>query len=166
MGRVERAGDLGEDGHGLGRLHGPIGEAARQVDAVDVAHRQVGRAVELAGLVDRDDVGVVDRGREVGLAVEPRAEVGVVGQLVGQQLERHLAPQFALLGEVDDAHAAAAEDPLDAVRPEVGAEARVGTRRGHGATNRAVFDHQSYSAALSPSSRVAQAKIGGSAYDQ
>ena len=66
-------------------------------------------------------------------------------QVVGQQLERHLAAQLALLGEVDDAHAAPAEDPLDAVGAEVGAQARVGTGSGHGvAPNVAAFaSHQS-----------------------
>ena len=135
-----------EDADGLGRLQWPVAQPAGEVHAIDEAHRQEGGAVDLAGLVERDDVGVVDRGREVRLALEARPEVGVLRQLVGQQLEGHLAAQLALLGEVDDAHAAAAQDPLDAIRPEVGAEARVGPGGGHREMVPAFASHQSNSA--------------------
>ncbi len=125
---------------------GPSVSRLAEVRAIDEAHRQEGRAVDLAGLVERDDVGVVDRGREVRLAVEAGPEVGVLRQLVGQQLEGHLAAQLALLGEVDDTHATAAQDPLDAIRPEVGAQARVGTAGGHREMVPAFASHQSNSA--------------------
>ena len=105
---------------------------------------------------------MVEAGREPRLALEAGAEVGVLRQLVGQQLEGHLAAELPLLGEVDDAHAAAAEDPFDVIRPEVGAEARVRTRRGHGAMYVAIFRKKSYSAFESPCSLTARTMIASS----
>ena len=71
-----------------------VAQATGEVGALDVAHRQEGRAVDLAGLVERDDVGVVEAGGEPRLALEAGPEVGVLRQLVGQQLQGHLAPQL------------------------------------------------------------------------
>ena len=45
-----------------------------EVGALDVAHGDEQAAVGLAGLVDRDDVRMVDRRRELGLAQEPLAK--------------------------------------------------------------------------------------------
>ena len=85
--------------------------------------------VGLAGLVDRDHVGVVDRGGQPRLAQEPLAEALVRGQLRGQQLQRHPALQAQVLGQVDDAHAAAAEQRLDPVAGQHRADPRIHRQR-------------------------------------
>ena len=83
VGGVERRADLPDDADRALRRQA----AARRVDeraqvgALDEAHREVQHAVGLAGLVDRHDVGVVDRRRELRLRLEAVAEVDVVGQL-------------------------------------------------------------------------------------
>jgi hypothetical protein len=77
--------------------------------------------VDLARLVDRDHVGVVDRRRELRLALEALAEARVVRALGRDQLERHGTLQHELRRAVDDAHAAAARDLLDAVAGDDGA---------------------------------------------
>ena len=89
-----------------------------QVGAAHVAHDEVELPVLLAGAVDRDDVGVVDRRRHPRLALEALAEVGVGGAVGGDQLERDGAPEIELDGAVDDAHAAAPRDRLDPVSTE------------------------------------------------
>ncbi len=132
MGGIERPGDLAQELDRQRRRQRPVTQAAGEVGAIDVAHGQEEHPLDLAGLVKRDDVGMVDRRRQARLALEARPEVGVLRQLVGEELEGDLATELPLLREVDDAHAAAAQDPLDAIRPEVGAEARVGTGGGHG----------------------------------
>lgn len=83
-----------------------------------------------AGLVEhqvvhRNDVGMLDRSEhprflEERLLREPRAHV------LAQLLDRHRAPEGALLREVDDAHPSAAElaEPLDA-RARVDGSARL-----------------------------------------
>src|SRR5215218_1985196 len=78
MRRVERLGQLPDE------LDGPCGlertlapQQLREVAAVDVAHRDVEQSVDLTGLVDRDDPGVVDRRGQVRLALEasPKARI-------------------------------------------------------------------------------------------
>ena len=81
----------------------------------DVAHRDVEDPVGLAGVEDRDDVRVVEAGCELGLAQEPLAESSVVGELGREQLERRASLEADLLGQVDDAHPAPADQPLDPV---------------------------------------------------
>ena len=74
-------------GRGAGRplrvSSGPHG-ACVEVRALDVAHRDEGRAIDLAGLVDGQDVGVVDAGRDLRLALEAGPEVRVVRELGGR----------------------------------------------------------------------------------
>ncbi len=69
--------------------------------ALDEAHGQVELAVVLAGLVDRDHVRVVERGGETRLAQEARPEALVLGELRGDQLQRHRPLQRQVGGPVD-----------------------------------------------------------------
>ncbi len=69
----------------------------------------------LVDVVDRADVGVLERGGRAGLALKPLERLSVAGQLLGQELQRHAAAELQVLGLVDDAHAAAAELRDDAV---------------------------------------------------
>ena len=79
---------------------------------LDVAHGDVEEPVgiapfDLAGVVDRDHVGVVELGRPLRLADEPLAEAVVVRKRRGEHLEGNLAAEAHVLGEVHDAHPAA-----------------------------------------------------------
>ena len=74
-----------------------------------------GLPVVLVDVVDRADVGVLERGGRAGLALEPLERLRVARQLLGQELQRDAAAELQVLGLVDDAHAAAAElreDPV------------------------------------------------------
>lgn len=62
--------------------------------------------------------GVPERGRDVGLAVEPVAVLGVTGQRGGHDLERVLAGEARMLRQIDLAHAARAEQTLNRVPGE------------------------------------------------
>ena len=68
---------------------------------------------------------MVDRGGQLRLAEEAVAERLVLGEARGQQLERDLPLQPQVLGQVDDAHPAQAEQRLDPVAGELGADPRV-----------------------------------------
>ena len=59
--------------------------------------------------------GMVQGRQGAGLAVEAGQALGVLGEMVGQDLERHLAAQLGVLGQVDGAHAAFAEFAEDFV---------------------------------------------------
>ncbi len=116
---VERAGDLGDDVHRAAGVETAGGADERpQVRAVDVAHGDVERALVLARVVDRDHVGVIDRGGEAGLGHEALAEADVLGEVRGDQLERDGAIEIELDSAIDHAHAAAAGDADDAMTGE------------------------------------------------
>ena len=55
------------------------------------------------------DVRMVQRGQRPGLAFEPRQPFRVVGEMVGQYLDGHLAPERRVLGAIHLSHAARAE---------------------------------------------------------
>ncbi len=115
MGGVERAAHLVEDEQRPCEPERPaLLEHLPQVAAFDVAHRDVEAAVVLAGVVDGDDVRVVEARCEVGFLQETIAEVLIsVEEPRGQDLERDLPPQPDLLGEVHHAHPSAAEHRFD-----------------------------------------------------
>jgi hypothetical protein len=72
---------------------------------------------------------VVDGRGHLRLAHEPLPECLVVDEDRRQDLERDLARQAELLGTIDDPHPAAADDRLDPVGAEFGADAGVGCAR-------------------------------------
>jgi hypothetical protein len=90
-------------------------EHRAEVLAVDEAHRQVEHAVRVARVVDRDDVRVLQAGRDGGLPLEAVAVLPVGGERRGEHLEGDRAAQLEVAGAVDDAHTAFADEGVDAV---------------------------------------------------
>ena len=78
-----------------------------------------------ADVVDGDDVGVVQGGGGLGLLLEAAHEVGLVGERVGKEFQRHIALQSRIASPIDLAHAAAANQRDDLV----GAHRRTGRKR-------------------------------------
>ena len=69
----------------------------------------------LADVVDRTDVRMVQRGGRLRLPLEPLERRPARCDLLGEELDRHMAAQAGVLGVVHDAHAPAAElghDPI------------------------------------------------------
>ena len=81
--------------------------------ALDALHRVPEEGAGGADAVDGDDVGVIERGGDLGLALEALGGVGAVGELQRQDLERDGAVELDFVGEVDERHAAAAEELVD-----------------------------------------------------
>ena len=135
---VERAGELLDQEDRPADAERAALEDLLQIGALNEAHGDVEEPVGLPGVVDGDDVRVVDRGRDVRLAHEALAELLVPGQLVRQHLERDLAGEPYLLRDVDDAHAAAAEDRFDPepgdFRPDPRRSAQLMRARRHGSS--------------------------------
>ncbi len=59
--------------------------------------------------VDRGDVRVVQRGEQLGLALEARQPVRVRGKILGQDLDRHLTVERGVQRPPHHAHPARAE---------------------------------------------------------
>ncbi len=85
-----------------------------QGDAVDVLHDDVGQrtggCVCLAGVVDRDDGRVIQCGGVLRLASEAQIEAGIAGQISAQHLDRDIAVQPDVAGQVNLGHTPEAED--------------------------------------------------------
>ncbi len=89
----------------------------RQGLTIDERHDEPGERTLLLDLVDRDDVGMGEPRRGPCFpekAVPKRRDPGELG---GEQLDRHRAVQGEVAGQEHDAHAAAAQLPLDREPP-------------------------------------------------
>jgi hypothetical protein len=99
---------------GLAHGAGPVAQR-RAVD--QLRHHEVEALLE-AHVVERDDVGVRQRGDRLGLGLEALAAVGVAGELLGEHLHGHVAVQPSVARAVDVAHAARPDGRNDPIRSQ------------------------------------------------
>ena len=88
---------------------------SRKSLAIDKLHRDEVRAVALANLVDVRDVWMIERGRRFRFLNETAHAVLIRGKISGQNLHRHFAIEFRVLGQIDLTHSARADLRDDAV---------------------------------------------------
>ncbi len=93
----------------------PDGDQGVERLAAHELHGEKRNAVRLLDRVDRDDVGVVQRRDGARLAPEALDPLRRSRHLGRQDLERDLARELRVLGQVDLAHAALAELPENPV---------------------------------------------------
>ena len=131
MRRLQGRGDLGDDVTGPRRGHRPRRlDEGLHVRPLHEAHRDEQHPVGLAGLEDRDDVGMVDRGRGARFPDEPLPERLVPGQFGRQHLDRDLALQPGVVGAVDHGHATPADLLVQPVPGQAGSDAGPAKCRG------------------------------------
>jgi hypothetical protein len=94
-----------------------------ELATLDVPQRDVQLCVDLSRVVDRDDIGVLQRGGQLGLGQKALTEKRILGQLGGDQLDREGALQAQVIGPIDDPHPAAARERLDPIAEELGPDA-------------------------------------------
>jgi hypothetical protein len=68
--------------------------------------------------MNRANNRVIERGRRTRFTLKSVQSVAIVGELLGQELQGHIAAQAGVLGPVDDTHAAFAEHPEDPIRTD------------------------------------------------
>ena len=113
---AERVGRLGHDPADLfDRELAAATDPARDRLAVHVAHDEVDQAVPLADRVDRNDVGMAQLGRGLGLAGETLPDVRLEGELRGKDLDRHPTLKALVAGAVDNPHPAPADFAFDRI---------------------------------------------------
>ena len=83
--------------------------------AVDVLHRDEGRALAVADLVDVRDVGMIERGGGFGLSDETLHAITIRRDVGRQDLQRHFPIELRILGQIHLAHPAGAEQRGDPV---------------------------------------------------
>ena len=93
----------------------------RKVGAGDIAHRDIEMAVGFAGLKDRNDVRMIDRGGQLRLPLESLLELRIATMCGENQLEGDGPVEIQLAGPIDDPHAALADDLLKAMPRDFGA---------------------------------------------
>src|SRR5699024_9391795 len=81
----------------------------------DVQH-----SVELAEIVNRHDVGVIDRRGVTSLVDEPLAELRIRAEMLTDHLQRHFTAEPHIRGAVHHTHATLAEHAVDAIVAEFG----------------------------------------------
>jgi hypothetical protein len=124
VGGVQRACHLAADRQCSGRFERTFrAQQLAKVGPDDEAHRQVEAAVDVAGVVDRHHVRMLERHRELGLSGEPLAEAVVELELGRNQLERHRSLEPQVVSPVDDTHPAPADHFLKPIADEISAGA-------------------------------------------
>jgi len=107
---LERVGHLPRQRQRLLHGDGADGDAVGQRRSGNEFHHQREGAVALLHPVDGCDVGVVERGQQLRLALEPRPARGVGRDSDGQHFDGDLAPQARIAGAVHLAHPAGADE--------------------------------------------------------
>ena len=113
--RVEGIGDFdAEIKDGLAIQRAP-GNTMLESDALQVLHRDEDLAVLLTDVVHSADVGMIQGGRGLGFALETRQGLGVVGHIVGQELQGHKPLETGVFSLEDHSHPTTTEFFNDAV---------------------------------------------------
>jgi hypothetical protein len=120
VGGLDRLGDLLGNGERLGDRHGAVVEHGIERLAGHVLEDEVSPAIDLLEPVDRGNARVVERGEHLGLALETGEAIGVVGEVLRECLDRNVAVEPRVTGQVDHAHAAASDLADDVVRADSG----------------------------------------------
>ena len=124
VGGVERRGDLLHDSDRSRGCHRPIAlQHLAQVVAFDHAHVDEEKPVDLAVVVDRHHVRLLQPARGMGLALESLAEHRIARRRLRQQFQRDDAVLDRVLGLVYLTHAALAQQPSQPIRADLGTNA-------------------------------------------
>jgi hypothetical protein len=115
VGRSHGVGERDRESQQLGERHPAGSNAFRQRLPLHQLHRQEEEAVSFLDRVNRDDIRVVEGGDGTRFTFESRPAVGIARRLVRQDLERDLASELRVFGQVDFAHAAGAQRAQDAI---------------------------------------------------
>ena len=83
VGGVQAVGDLNADLEELGNIHRLAGDAVFQGLAFEKFHGDEGAPFELADIVNRADVGVIQRGSGASFAAKALDGLRVLGNIVG-----------------------------------------------------------------------------------
>ncbi len=122
---VERARDLLHDPNGPGRLERPAAQHDLQVAAHDEAHHDVELPVDLARVVDRHHVRMLQRRSHPRLRQKPLPKRDVLGEMRRQQLQRHIPVEREIMGPIDHTHPATSQQRLQPIAGQLRPHTRV-----------------------------------------
>jgi len=114
----ERFRDLLRDRKCLVQRNRPARDAIRERLAFDELHHERGRATAVFNVIDGGDVRVIERGKHLRFAREPRKAIRIAGQRRRQNLDGDIAAKFRITRAIHLSHPAGAEGGEDLIRPE------------------------------------------------
>ena len=106
---VERIRDLNPDRQHRLDLQRSASDTVFQCHAVEELHSDKRLMVLLPDFIDRADIGMIQGGSRLRLALKPSQRLGVVRNSIREKLQGDKSVQGYVLGLVDYTHAAAAE---------------------------------------------------------
>jgi len=113
--RVERVGDLDRELEQRLGAHRAGGDPCGQRLALEELHDEERPAVLLVDVEDAADVRMGQRGCRTGLPLQPLERLGVVREVLRQELQGDVPAEAQVLGLIDDAHSASPDPFEDAV---------------------------------------------------
>ena len=113
--RIEAVGDLDADLQELRDFDGLDGDAVLEGLALEQLHGDERPALELPDVVDRADVGMIERRCRARFAAKPLDRLRIPGNVVGKEFQRDVPAEPRVPGLVDHAHPAPAQLFQDAV---------------------------------------------------
>ena len=118
----ERIGHLCDQASDLGHRQWSAGKASGERFALVMRHRDERLAGEVADLVDRSDVRVIERAGRARLPQQAGSGVGMAGGLRREELERDPALEVRVFGQIHRPHPAGADVAEDPVVGDGGAD--------------------------------------------
>ena len=118
VGGEQRRPDLLDDPDGPGWVERATEEHRFQIFALDEPHAHEQASIDLAEIVNRHHMGVVEPRRCPSLPAEPLLERPIVGEMSGQDLHRHHPVGHRVVGAPYVTHSAATLQRDQSVPPE------------------------------------------------
>src|SRR5262245_24734742 len=122
--RLERVRDVSCDVERLFDRNRSTLNALRQRLAFHQLENEEPRLTGLLDVVDRPDIGMIQRGENLSLALEPANPLRVARKLIRQNLDRNVALQLQVAPSIHLAHSAFAEQTCDLVIPKLGSDGK------------------------------------------
>ena len=113
--RIERIGHIDRNSQQRLQFERRVVDGMLQRQAIQKFHDDEGAAVGLPDVVNRADVGMIQRRGRLRLAMKSAQRLGIACHAFGKELQRDETVEARVLGFVDHAHAAAAQllqDPV------------------------------------------------------
>ena len=113
-------GDLARIVDGFARRERGSAQPAPEGLALEQLRHDVRRALVRAHVVDRQDIGMIQLTGRARLLLEAMQPARILRERLGDQLDRHLAPEPWIPRAVDLAHAAGTKPSDDLIRTDAG----------------------------------------------
>ena len=118
VGMGEAVADAGDEADDLAGIDGDAVGGVEEGFSRHILHDDVEHAVDLAEVVNADEIGVIEAGHGLGFGLESGAECGVLAELAGQDLDGDGPVQRLLDRAIDRAHAAGGDQGFDFITRE------------------------------------------------